>query len=225
MFLAGLVVVLPVLVCVAGILKFLLPAWWRRGMTATVLVLVPASLLFGAAEGVDAQAYQKFEDRIEVREGEVLFVRVPLTAEFRRMLKQAAYDNPTSQIHVHYRNVARRARKPAELNVFHHAADDNRLTLPLTTLLTEIEQQAGALELTLRPAAGSGGVLLRSWQRNRPEEGRRVEILTADGTKRTVEWFPSLEIRVLRGDNGYPLKPLITQWDLTTPVGYGLVGF
>ena len=41
--------------------------------------------------------------------------------------------------------------------------------------------------------AGSGGVLLRSWQRNRPEEGRNVEILAADGTKRTVDWFPSLE--------------------------------
>ncbi len=223
--LAGLAVQLPVLLCLAGIVVFLRPMWWRRWMTAGLVVLMPASLLFGAAEGIDPEAYLKFEDRIEVREGESFVVRMPLSPEFRELLEQAAAENSTAVIAIQYRAVNPRASQPAELKVFEHTTNESQLTVPLADLLADIGHHGGVVEFTLTPQAGSGGLLVRSWQRNRPDQGRTVEIVSMTGERRTIEWFPSLEIRVLRGENNYPLKSLITRWDLTRPVGYLLVGF
>jgi len=224
-FLTGLCVEVPVLLCAGAVVYFLRPAWWGRSMTTALAVLIPATLVFGAPHGVDPQAYLKFEDRIEVREGESLAVRVVLSPEFRELLRQASRDHATAQIHVHYRAGNARLAQPAELKIFDHVTRETRLTLPLAELINDLEQNGGALTCRLTPAEDSGGILLRSWQRNRPEEGRTVTEINAEGEQREADWFPSLEIRVPRSEQRYPFQSLIARWDPARPVGYALIGF
>ncbi|MGE3317273.1 MAG: hypothetical protein AB7O26_19315, partial [Planctomycetaceae bacterium] len=221
----GFAVALPVLICMAGLLIFWRPRWWGRGMSAAFCVLMPASFLFGAAEGVDPSAYLKFEDRIEIREGESLAVKIPLSPEFRERLREAAASNPTAQIHVHYRSMSSKAPQPAELRVFNQSTTETRLTISTSDLVAALDANNGVFDATVTPVADSGGIQFRSWQKARAGEGRVADIVATDGARRAAEWFPSIEIRVLRGEQNYPFKPLVRRWDPAIPVGYALVGF
>ncbi|HEX4070772.1 MAG TPA: hypothetical protein VHX68_06365, partial [Planctomycetaceae bacterium] len=93
----------------------------------------------------------------------------------------------------------------------------------------------GRMELAISPKAGSRGLLVHSWQNlgnpdgvmsTGPSSGRReARIVRTDGSIEPLEWFPSFEIRVVRGANDYPLRSVIGPYLASRPAGYVLVGF
>lgn len=224
-FTSGFFVALPVLICTGGLLFSNWTRRWSRPCAAALMVLVPASLLFGAAEGVEQTAYLKYEDRIEVREGESLSIRVPVSPDFFELLRDARSSNAIAQIHLHYHGNNSKVAKPAEMQMLNQSTTENRLVIPTASLVEHLEANGGTIDCRVTPVPGSGGIFCHSWQKPRVGEGRVAEIVSADGSRRTVDWFPSLEIRVLRGEQNYPTKSLISRWDSAIPVGYELVGF
>jgi hypothetical protein len=98
-----------------------------------------------------------------------------------------------------------------------------------------LKTHRGQLELAVAPKAGTRGVLVHSWQSlGTPDPdrtigasngGRQATIVRQDGSIELLEWFPSFQIRVVRGVNGYPFKPLIERFQPARPAAYTLVGF
>jgi hypothetical protein len=98
-----------------------------------------------------------------------------------------------------------------------------------------VEAHKGRVELSITPKAGTSELAVHSWQALRKPDGRpsgnpiavgrEASIIRADGSQTPIDWFPSFEIRVVRGDNAYPFKTLIERFHPSPPTGYVLVGF
>lgn len=124
---------------------------------------------------------------------------------------------------------------PAEIHVDEWSSDQQRFAVDASAFLEALKTHRGRVELAIVPKAGTRGVLVHSWQALGSLEpdlttgtsngGRQATLVRQDGSIEPLEWFPSFEIRVVRGTNAYPFKPLIERFETARPTGYALVGF
>ena len=107
-----------------------------------------------------------------------------------------------------------------------------RLAVDAPAFLAALKAHGGRVELAISPKAGSRGVLVHSWQAlgnpdgviaiGRSAGGREATIVRPDGSTEPLEWFPSFEIRVVRGTNAYPFKTTVEPFESSRPTGYVL---
>lgn len=233
--LATLALQAPLFGCVLAAALALMRLRW--GLLATLLLAawLGAAQLCGAATGLDRHVLRPFDDRIAVKDDEKLVAHVHLSDEFREILQRAARDNVKIEFAVRLRGVNRAMERPAEIQVDEWASDEPRLAVDAPAFLEALKAHGGRIELAISPKAGSRGVLVHSWQAlGNPEGeiavgpsagGREATIVRADGSTEPLEWFPSFEIRVVRGENAYPFKTVVERFQSCRPTGYVLIGF
>ena len=204
-------------------------------LTVLLTVSVAAAQLWGASTGLDRHVVRQFDDRLAVKEDEKLVAHVQLSADFRELLEQAAQENRQVEFAVRLRSVNSPNPAPAEIQVDEWSSDQPRFAIDAAAFLEALKTHRGRVELAIAPKAGTRGVLVHSWQALGSLEpdlttgtsngGRQATIVRRDGSIEPLEWFPSFEIRVVRGGNAYPFKALIERFETSRPTGYALVGF
>ncbi len=226
---------IPFFICLLAAALALLRLRW--GLLATVLLAawLGAAQLCGAATGIDHHVLRSFDDRIPVKEDEKLVAHVQLSDAFREMLESAAQDNLQVEFAVRLRGVSSSTEKPAEIHVDEWTIDEPRFAVEASAFLEALKTHRGRVELAITPKAGSRGVVVHSWQAiGNPDDvlsvgpsagGREAKIVRTDGSIEPLEWFPSFEIRVVRGKNTYPFKNVIERFETSRPASYVLIGF
>jgi hypothetical protein len=225
----------PLFICLIAAALTFLRGRWSFLLTLLLTVSLASAQLCGAATGVDQHVLRQFDDRIAVKEDEKLVAHVQLSADFRERLERAAQENQQIEFAVRLRGVNSSAAAPAEIQVDEWSSDQQHFAVDAAAFLEALKTHRGQLELAIAPKAGTRGVLVHSWQSlGTPDPdltigasngGRQATIVRQDGSIELLEWFPSFEIRVVRGVNGYPFKPLIERFQPARPAAYTLVGF
>jgi hypothetical protein len=226
---------IPLFVCLLAAALALMRLRWGLLVTVLLVAWLGATQLCGAATGIDHHVLRSFEDRIAVKEDEKLVAHVQLSNAFREMLESAAQNNLQVEFAVRVRGTSSATEKPAEIHVDEWMTDEPRFAVEASAFLEAVKTHRGRVELAITPKAGSRGVVVHSWQAlGNPEEemsvgpaagGREAKIVRTDGSIEPLEWFPSFEIRVVRGKNAYPFKTLIERFEPSRPAGYVLIGF
>jgi hypothetical protein len=210
---------------------------WRWSLVTFLLLVtaVGAAQLCGAATGLDRHVLRRFDDRIAVKEDDKLIAHVHLSDEFRESLEEAARGNLQVEFAVRFKGVNGEMAKPAEVHVDEWSSDEPRFAIAAPTFLEALKAHGGRVEIALSPKAGSRGLLVHSWQSLGNSDaliavggsagGREATIVHADGSTEPLEWFPSFEIRVVRGNNTYPLQKVLGPFVSSRPTGYALIGF
>jgi hypothetical protein len=233
--LMALAVQAPLLVCLVAAGLSLMRLRWSLLSSLFLLAGVGAAQLCGAATGLDRHVLRQFDERIAVKEDEKLVAQVHLSDEFREMLEEAARANLQVEFAVRLKGVNGEMAKPAEVHVNEWNSDEPRFAVAAPLFLEALKAHGGRVEFALSPKAGSRGVLVHSWQsQGSPDTltvlggtagSREATIVRADGSTEPLEWFPSFEIRVIRGDNAFPFQKLVGRFDASRPTGYALIGF
>jgi len=214
-----------------------MPASRRVGLVTLLLLAtgVGAAQLCGAAVGLDRHVLRRFDDRIAVKEDEKLVAHVHLSDEFREALEEAARANLQVEFAVRLKGVNGEMAKPAEVHVDEWSSDEPRFAISAPSFLEALKAHGGRVEFALSPKAGSRGVLVHSWQSLGNSDaliavggsagGREATLVRADGSTEPLEWFPSFEIRVIRGGNAYPFQKIVGRFESSRPTGYALIGY
>lgn len=218
----------------AAALALLRPRW---GIAAALLMLsgVAAAQLCGAVTGLDRHVLRSFDDRIIVKQDEKLVADVRLSDDFRQLLQRATSENLRVEFAVRLRGTDRAMAKPANIQVDEWASDESPFEVDAAAFLDALNAHHGRVELAISPKPGSREVLVHSWQSlgdpegmvaAGPSDGRReASIVRPDGSIEPLAWFPSFEIRVVRGNNAYPFKTVLATYEPARPAGYVLIGF
>jgi hypothetical protein len=225
----------PLFLCVAAAALMLMRLRWGLLTTLLLATSFGAAQLCGAATGMDHHVLRQFDDRIAVKEDEKILAHVDLSAEFRELLERSAHENLQVEFALRLHGVNEATVHPAEIQVDEWTSDEPRFAVDATAFLEALKAHKGRMELAISPKAGSRGLLVHSWQNlgnpdgvmsTGPSSGRReARIVRADGSIEPLEWFPSFEIRVVRGKNDYPFRSVIGPYLASRPAGYVLVGF
>jgi hypothetical protein len=225
----------PLFICLIAAALMLLRARWSLLFTIVVTISLASTQLSGAAAGVDRHVLRQFDDRISVKEDEKLVAHVQLSADFREQLERAAQANQQIEFAVRLHGVNSSTAAPAEIQVDEWSSDQQRFAVEAAAFLEALKTHRGQIELAIAPKAGTRGVLVHSWQSLGSLEpdlttgtsngGRQATIVRRDGSIEPLEWFPSFEVRVVRGNNAYPFKSLIERFQSARPAAYTLVGF
>jgi hypothetical protein len=225
----------PLFVCLIAAAMIFLHARWSFLLTVLLTASIAAAQLCGAATGLDRHVVRQFDDRIAVKEDEKLVAHVQLSADFREQLERAAQENQQVEFAVRLRGVNSPTGTPAEIQVDEWSSDQPRFAVDAAAFLEALKTHRGRVELAIAPKAGTRGVLIHSWQALGSLEpdlttgtsngARQANLVRRDGSIEPLEWFPSFEIRVVRGNNAYPFKPLLERFQPARPAGYVLVGF
>jgi len=233
--LTALAVQAPLLGCLLAAGLALMRLRWSLFTSLLLAAGVGAAQFCGAATGLDRHVLRRFEDRIAVKEDEKLVAHVHLSDEFRDVLEEAARANLQVEFAVRLKGVNGEMVKPAEVHVDEWSSDEPRFAVAAPSFLEALKAHGGRVEFALSPKAGSRGVLVHSWQsQGNPDAlivlggsagSREATIVQADGSIEPLEWFPSFEIRVIRGNNAYPFKTVIEPFERSRPTGYVLIGF
>jgi hypothetical protein len=225
----------PVIFCLWAAAVFLMR--WRGSLLTTLLLVIGlgSAHLCGAAIGLDHHVLRLFDDRIALKEDEKILAQIDLSAEFREQLERSARDNSHVEFALRLRGANQALAKPAEVQVDEWTSDEPRFSVDATAFLDALKAHHGRVELAISPKAGSRGLTVHSWQNlNNPEfvtapgssdGGREARVVRADGSIEPLEWFPSFEIRVVRGNNRYPFQSVIGPYLASRPSSYVLVGF
>ncbi|HUE15126.1 MAG TPA: hypothetical protein VMR25_13230 [Planctomycetaceae bacterium] len=233
--LATLILQAPLFGCLLAAALTLMRLRWGLLTMVILAASFGGAQLSGAATGLDRHVLRPFDDRIVVKEDEKLVAHLNLSDEFREILERAARDNLSIEFAWRLRGVNRAMAKPAEIQVDEWASDEPRLAVDAPAFLAALKAHGGRVELAISPKAGSRGVLVHSWQAlgnpdgviaiGRSAGGREATIVRPDGSTEPLEWFPSFEIRVVRGTNAYPFKTTVEPFESSRPTGYVLIGF
>ncbi len=225
----------PLILCVAAAALMLMRLRWSLPTALLLATWFGAAQLCGAATGLDHHVLRQFDDRIAVKEDEKILAHVDLSAEFRELLERAAHENLQVEFALRLHGVNGTIGHPAEIQVDEWTSDEPRFAVDATAFLEALKAHKGRMELAISPKAGSRGLLVHSWQNlgnpdgvmsTGPSSGRReARIVRSDGSIEPLEWFPSFEIRVVRGANDYPFRSVIGPYLASRPAGYVLVGF
>ncbi len=225
----------PLFICLIAAAVIFLRGRWSFLLILLLTVSLASAQLCGAATGVDQHVLRQFDDRIAVKEDEKLVAHVQLSADFRERLELAAQENQQIEFAVRLRGVNSSTAAPAEIQVDEWSSDQQRFAVDAAAFLEALKTHRGQVELAIAPKAGTRGVLVHSWQSlGTPDPDltigasngdRQATIVRQDGSIELLEWFPSFEIRVVRGGNTYPFKPLIERFQPARPAAYTLVGF
>ena len=238
----GLAIQVPALVCLlAGALACMR---FRRGMllVLTVMAWAAAAQMWGAATGLDREALRAFDRRISVREDEKLVGDVQLSSEFREKLARVAGAGDSIELTVHVSSHDTANGIPYEFQINEWTADGERMTISAPLFLAALDRQQGRIGFSLGAKSGSGGLYVHSWRAvkrtreripkgsaaaanlSRLAEGRRADIVRADGSREPIDRFPSFEVRVVRGEDSNPLQSLFARSGASA-AAYKLIGF
>jgi hypothetical protein len=225
----------PLFVCLVAAAMIFLSRRWSVPLTVLLTVSLAAAQLCGASTGLDRHVVRQFDDRLAVKEDEKLVAHVQLSTDFRELLEQAAQENQQVEFAVRLRGVNSPNPASAEIQVDEWSSDQPRFAVDAAAFLEALKTHRGRVELAIVPKAGTRGVLIHSWQALGSMEpdltvgtsngGRQATIVRQDGSIEPLEWFPSFEIRVVRGNNAYAFKALLERFETSRPTGYALVGF
>ena len=192
---------------------------WRGSLLATLLLAAwfGAAPLCGAATGLDRHVLRPFDDRIAVKEDEKLVAHIHLSDEFREMLQRAARDNRKVEF---TRAAAGRqsgdgetGRDPGGRMGLGRAAARRRRSR-ISRSARRPTAGASSWQSVPKPVLGvcwcirgkPSATRTARWWSARSAGGREATLVRPDGSTEPLEWFPSFEIRVVRGDNAYPFK-------------------
>jgi hypothetical protein len=225
----------PIFGCLLAAGLALMRLRWSLLATFFLAAWLGAAQLCGASTGLDRHVLRSFDGRIAIKEDEKLVAQIQLSDEFRELLEQAARQNLQVEFSLRFRGLNREMAKPAELHVNEWTSDEPRFAVDAPSFLEALKAHGGRVEIGLSPKAGSRGVLVHSWQAlgnadeliavDRSPGEREATLVRADGSTEPLGWFPSFEIRVVRGGNAYPSKSVIEPFETSRPTGYVLIGF
>jgi len=225
----------PVLACLILAACFLVRV--RRNLVVIPLAVgcIAGAQLCGAVAGTELETSRLFDDRIAIKEDEKLTGQIQLSNEFRRELEAAAKQNVQVEFAIPIRGADAGNKRPFEFQIGEWSSDAGRITASAHAFLAALEAHRGRIEFSISPKAGSKELFIHSWRKVETAGGhvaanskagrREASIIRADGSQEPIEWFPSFEIRIVRGENDYPFRTWIERFDGSRPTGYVLVGF
>ena len=215
----------PILAALLIATLCLMRTWRGLGTAALFSGCIAGALLGSSTSGFAPQSLASFEGRIAVKEDEKLVGAVRLSPEFQASLEDAAERSEHVEVFVCARAVHLRAEHPVELQVAEWSSTEPRLLIPARAFLESVRARGGRVEFSIAAATGSKGLSLHSWQSTRPNGARSAELVHTDGTKESLDRFPSFEIRVIRASRAYNFQKLLERFEPLPSGDYSLVGF
>lgn len=225
----------PVLACLILASCFLVRV--RRNLLVMPLAVgcISGAQLCGAVAGTELETARLFDDRIAIKEDEKLTAQIQLSNEFRRELEAAAKQNVQVEFAIPVRGTDAGNKRPFEFQIGEWSSDAGRITASAHAFLAALEAHRGRIEFSISPKAGTKELYVHSWRKlesvggqvaaSSKNDRREAWIIRADGSQEPIEWFPSFEIRVVRGEGDYPFSTWFERFDGSRPTGYVLVGF